>query len=31
LVAYDPSSVPLTIVAVLHGTRDVTRILKDIG
>ena len=31
LVVYDPVGDPLTIVAVLHGARDVTQILKDIG
>jgi plasmid stabilization system protein ParE len=30
LVVYDPTSVPLTIIAVLHGARDVEHILKDI-
>ena len=29
LVVYDPASVPLTVVAVLHGARDVERLLKD--
>jgi plasmid stabilization system protein ParE len=28
LVVYDPASAPLTIVAVLHGARDVERLLK---
>lgn len=28
LVVYDPDSRPLTIVAVLHGARDVERLLK---
>ena len=28
LVVYDPASRPLTIVAVLHGARDVERLLK---
>lgn len=31
LVVYDPVRAPLTIVAVLHGARDVAKILKDIG
>jgi plasmid stabilization system protein ParE len=31
LVVYDPASDPLTIVAVLHGARDVAQILKEIG
>jgi plasmid stabilization system protein ParE len=31
LVVYDPASHPLTIVAVLHGARDVAEILKEIG
>lgn len=30
LIVYDPTSVPLTIIAVLHGARDVEHILKDI-
>jgi plasmid stabilization system protein ParE len=28
LVVYDPTSTPLTVVAVLHGARDVENILK---
>jgi plasmid stabilization system protein ParE len=28
LVVYDPESRPLTIVAVLHGARDVEKLLK---
>ena len=28
LVAYDPESRPLTIIAVLHGARDVEKLLK---
>jgi plasmid stabilization system protein ParE len=28
LVVYDPASTPLTVVAVLHGARDVENILK---
>jgi plasmid stabilization system protein ParE len=31
LVVYDPSAAPLTIVAVLHGARNVTQILTEIG
>jgi antitoxin ParD1/3/4/toxin ParE1/3/4 len=31
VIAYDPSSKPLTVVAVLHGARDVAQILKEIG
>jgi len=31
LVVYDPVGDPLTIVAVLHGVRDVAQILKEIG
>jgi plasmid stabilization system protein ParE len=31
LVVYDPAGDPLTIVAVLHGARDVAQILKEIG
>ena len=30
LIVYDPTSVPVTIIAVLHGARDVENILKDI-
>jgi plasmid stabilization system protein ParE len=29
LVAYDPASSPLVVVAVLHGARDVPRLLND--
>ena len=29
LVMYDPASVPLTIIAVLHGARDVEWLLKN--
>ena len=31
LVVYDPASDPLTIIAVLHGARNVAQILKEIG
>lgn len=31
LVVYDPAGEPLTIVAVLHGVRDVAQILKELG
>lgn len=31
LVVYDPASLPLTVVAVLHGARDIEQILKDLG
>ena len=31
LVVYDSDSDPLTIVAVLHGARNVAEILKEIG
>jgi plasmid stabilization system protein ParE len=31
LVVYDPSGEPLTIVAVLHGARNVAEILSDLG
>jgi Plasmid stabilization system protein len=31
LVVYDPVGEPLTIVAVLHGARNVAQILKEIG
>lgn len=30
LVIYDSASVPLTIVAVLHGARDLEQILKTV-
>ncbi len=30
LVVYDPASDPLTVVAVLHGARDVEALLKNI-
>jgi toxin ParE1/3/4 len=30
LIVYDPTSVPLNIIAVLHGARDVEHLLKDI-
>ena len=30
LVVYDPASVPLTVVAILHGARDVGQLLKNI-
>jgi antitoxin ParD1/3/4/toxin ParE1/3/4 len=30
LVVYDPASSPLTIVAVLHGARDVEQLMKNI-
>ena len=29
LVVYDPASTPLTVVAVLHGARDIENILKS--
>lgn len=31
LIVYDPVSDPLTIIAVLHGARDVAKILTEIG
>ena len=31
LVVYDPASAPLSIIAVLHGARDVERLLKNIS
>ena len=31
LVVYDPGGDPLTIVAVLHGARNVAEILKELG
>ena len=30
LIVYDPTSLPLTIIAVLHSARDVEHILKHI-
>jgi toxin ParE1/3/4 len=30
LIVYDPTSVPLNIIAVLHGAREVEHLLKDI-
>lgn len=30
LVVYDPASSPLTVVAVLHGARDIGQLLKNI-
>jgi plasmid stabilization system protein ParE len=30
LVVYDPASVPLTVIAVLHGARDLKKLLKNI-
>ena len=30
LVVYGPASAPLTVVAVLHGARDVEQLLKNI-
>ena len=30
LIVYDPASTPLTIVAVLHGARDVEPVLKNL-
>ena len=30
-VVYDPDGDPMTIVAVLHGARNVAQILKEIG
>jgi plasmid stabilization system protein ParE len=29
LIVYDPASSPLTIITVLHGARDVERLLKN--
>ena len=29
LVVYDPAASPLTVIAVLHGARDVGQILRD--
>lgn len=31
LVVYEPDSNPLTVVAVLHGARNVAEILREIG
>lgn len=28
LIVYDPASKPLTVIRILHGARDVTRILE---
>jgi plasmid stabilization system protein ParE len=30
LIVYEPLSKPLTIVAVLHGARDIAQIVKDL-
>lgn len=30
LVVYDPTSIPLTIIAALHGARDLEHILKEL-
>jgi hypothetical protein len=30
LVVYDPASTPLTIIAILHGARDVVRPLDGL-
>jgi plasmid stabilization system protein ParE len=29
LIVYDPATAPLSILAVLHGARDLERLLKD--
>ena len=29
LVVYDPASSPLTVIAVLHGARDIENLLKS--
>ena len=29
LVVYDPASSPLTVIAVLHGARDIEKLLKS--
>ncbi len=29
LVVYDPEGTPLTVIAVLHGARDIKRLLKN--
>jgi plasmid stabilization system protein ParE len=31
LIVYDPVSTPLTVIAVLHGARDVKALLKEPG
>jgi plasmid stabilization system protein ParE len=31
LIVYDPLSRPLTIIAVLHGARDIASLLKNLG
>ncbi len=30
VIVYDPASTPLTIIAVLHGARDIERLLKNV-
>jgi plasmid stabilization system protein ParE len=31
LLVHDPASVPLTVIAVLYGAREIERILQDLG
>ena len=30
LIAYDPASKPLTVIAILHGARDLEHLLRNI-
>ena len=30
LIAYDPASAPLTVIAILHGARDLEQLLRNI-
>jgi plasmid stabilization system protein ParE len=30
LIVYDPTSLPLTVITVLHGARDVEHLLKNL-
>jgi toxin ParE1/3/4 len=30
LIVYEPTSVPLTVIAVLHGARDVEHLLREL-
>ncbi len=30
LIVYDPASLPLTVITVLHGARDVEHLLKNL-
>ena len=31
LIVYDPAAAPVTVIAVLHGARDVAQLLRDIA